>query len=171
MPHTAPIVSHRALGAAFVSTGAALLDNGASHQAGEKSAPVNPVYDGRAHYGGPVRTGTSSVSEGQDQVQPSQTHPSLRERMRSCAWPWDAVHALVPGAGSRSIGRAPAVGVLFSVFVTEHALEPSSMKREIHHINGSERCLWQGCVEGLVDPLAMRRADGSSGGGRRMCGA
>jgi hypothetical protein len=66
--------------------------------------------------------------------------------------------------------RTPPICVLLLIFVSEHALKPSSVEVEIYHIGRSERSLWQGRVEQFVDHLATRGTDHSLDLGRRMGG-
>ena len=66
--------------------------------------------------------------------------------------------------------RTPPICVLLLVFIRENALERSSMQVQSHHIGRSERALWQGRVEQLVDHSATRGANLRLGFSRRMRG-
>ena len=66
--------------------------------------------------------------------------------------------------------RAPAVRLLFPVFVREHRLKRAAMQIQGDHISRRERACWQGGVEQLVDDLATRSANGSLGRGCLMRG-
>ncbi len=55
--------------------------------------------------------------------------------------------------------RAPAVWLLFLVFVSQHCLKSATMHVQGHDISRCERAWWQGGVEQFVDVLTTRGAD------------